>query len=93
MMLIYPGMDNIAHSRTLAYFGKAAHAAARPVLPSDVRIHGIITKGGTLPQVIPDRTTAVVTVRANDHATRQSAVLRVDVCLRAAADMTGARLE
>jgi metal-dependent amidase/aminoacylase/carboxypeptidase family protein len=39
MMLIYPGMDNIAHSRSLAvtgvrfeFFGKAAHAAARPEL-------------------------------------------------------------
>ena len=39
MMLIYPGMDNIAASRTLLvtgvnveYFGKAAHAAARPEL-------------------------------------------------------------
>ena len=39
MMLVYPGMDNIAHSRTVgatrvqvAYFGKAAHAAARPEL-------------------------------------------------------------
>jgi amidohydrolase len=38
-MLIYPGMDNIAASRTLAVtgfkvemFGKAAHAAARPEL-------------------------------------------------------------
>ena len=97
MMLIYPGMDNIAHSRTLgatraqvAYFGKAAHAAARPELginaldalvqalsaigllrqqlPSEVRIHAIITKGGTLPQVVPDHTTALVTVRANDDA-------------------------
>jgi amidohydrolase len=122
MMLIYPGMDNIAHSRTLgvtraqvAYFGKAAHAAARPELginaldallaafngiaalrqqlPSEVRVHGIITKGGTLPQVIPDHTTAVITVRANDHATLQSVIARVDACLRAGAEMTGARLE
>ncbi|MGZ3339174.1 MAG: peptidase dimerization domain-containing protein, partial [Reyranella sp.] len=94
MMLVYPGMDNIAHSRTVgatraqvAYFGKAAHAAARPELginaldalllafngisalrqqlPSDVRVHSIITKGGTLPQVVPDHTTALLTVRAN----------------------------
>ncbi|MBV8187569.1 MAG: amidohydrolase [Alphaproteobacteria bacterium] len=122
MMLIYPGMDNIAHSRALgatraqvAYFGKAAHAAARPELginaldamllafngiaalrqqlPSEVRVHGIITKGGTLPQVIPDHTTAVITVRANDHATLQRAITRIDACLQAGAEMTGARLE
>jgi amidohydrolase len=122
MMLIYPGMDNIAHSRTVgatrvqvAYFGKAAHAAARPELginaldamllafngisalrqqlPSEVRVHGIITKGGTLPQVIPDHTTAVLTVRANDAATLKRVIPRVDACLTGAALMTGARLE
>lgn len=122
MMLIYPGMDNIAHSRTVgatrvevAYFGKAAHAAARPELginaldamlmafngigllrqqlPSEVRVHGIITKGGTLPQVIPDHTTATLTVRANDAATLQRTIPRIDACLTAAAEMTGARLE
>ena len=122
MMLIYPGMDNIAHSRTVgatrvqvAYFGSAAHAAARPELgvnaldamllafngigalrqqlPSEVRVHGIITKGGTLPQVIPDHTTATITVRANDPATLQRVIPRVDACLVGAATMSGARLE
>ena len=122
MMLIYPGMDDIAHSRTVgairvqvAYHGKAAHAAARPELginaldallaafnginalrqqlPSDVRVHGIITKGGTLPQVIPDHTSAVITVRANDAATLARVVPRIDACLVGAAEMTGARLE
>jgi amidohydrolase len=122
MMLVYPGMDNIAHSRTVgatrvqvAYFGKAAHAAARPELginaldallqalsgigalrqqlPSDVRVHWIITKGGTLPQVIPDHVTAVLTVRANNAATLQKVIPRIDACLTGAAEMTGARLE
>jgi metal-dependent amidase/aminoacylase/carboxypeptidase family protein len=115
-------MDNIAHSRTVgatrvqvAYFGKAAHAAARPELginaldallqafngisalrqqlPSDVRVHWIITKGGTLPQVIPDHVTAVITVRANNAETLQRVVPRIDACLTGAAEMTGARLE
>jgi len=122
MMLVYPGMDNIAHSRTVgatrvqvAYFGKAAHAAARPELginaldalllafngisalrqqlPSDVRVHSIITKGGTLPQVVPDHTTAVLTVRANNAATLKQVIPRIDACLTGAAQMTGARLE
>lgn len=122
MMLVYPGMDNIAHSRTVgatrvqvAYFGKAAHAAARPELginaldallqafngisalrqqlPSDVRVHWIITKGGTLPQVIPDHTTALITVRANNAATLKAVIPRIDACLTGAAEMTGARLE
>jgi amidohydrolase len=122
MMLVYPGMDNIAHSRTVgatrvqvAYFGKAAHAAARPELginaldalllafngisalrqqlPSDVRVHSIITKGGTLPQVVPDHTTAVLTVRANTAETLAAVIPRIDACLTGAAQMTGARLE
>jgi metal-dependent amidase/aminoacylase/carboxypeptidase family protein len=58
-----------------------------------VRVHGIITKGGTLPQVIPDHTTAVLTVRANDAATLDRVIPRVDACLTGAALMTGARLE
>jgi amidohydrolase len=122
MMLIYPGMDNIAHSRTVGatrviveYFGKAAHAAARPELginaldalllaltgigalrqqlPSEVRCHWIITKGGTLPQVIPDHTSAAITVRANTHAMLDKVIPRIDACLTGAAEMTGARLE
>ncbi|WP_421996259.1 amidohydrolase [Reyranella sp.] len=122
MMLVYPGMDNIAHSRTVGatrvqvgYFGKAAHAAARPELgvnaldalllalngigalrqqlPSDVRVHWIITKGGTLPQVIPDHVTAVLTVRANNAATLATVIPRIDACLAGAAQMTGAKLE
>ena len=122
MMLVYPGMDNIAHSRTVgatraqvAYFGKAAHAAARPELginaldalllafngiaalrqqlPSDVRVHSIITKGGTLPQVVPDHTAAVLTVRANNAETLAAVIPRIDACLTGAAEMTGARLE
>lgn len=122
MMLIYPGMDNIAHSRAVGatrvqveYFGKAAHASARPELginaldalllafngisalrqqlPSDVRVHSIITKGGTLPQVVPDHTTAVITVRANKPKTLAAVIPRIDACLQGAATMTGARLE
>jgi len=122
MMLIYPGMDNIAHSRTVGaarvsveYHGKAAHAAARPELginaldallqaftginalrqhlPSDVRVHYIVTKGGVVPQVVPDHASAVITVRANNPQTLQRAIARVDACLVAAAQSTGARLE
>ena len=122
MLLVYPGMDNIAHSRTVGairvqveYFGKAAHAAARPELginaldalllafngisalrqqlPSDVRVHSIITKGGTLLQVVPDHTSAMLTVRANDAETLAKVIPRIDACLTGAAQMTGARLE
>jgi amidohydrolase len=122
MMLIYPGMYNVAHSRAVGavmakfeFFGRAAHAAARPELgvnaldamllafqginalrqqlPSDVRVHGIIDKGGTLPQVIPDHTVARIMVRANDGTTLDEVVPLLDRCLEGAALMTGTRLE
>lgn len=122
MMLVYPGMDNIAHSRAVGairvqveYFGKAAHASARPELginaldalllafngisalrqqlPSDVRVHTIIAKGGILPQVVPDHTIAMITVRANEADTLAKVIPRIDACLAGAAQMTGARLE
>jgi metal-dependent amidase/aminoacylase/carboxypeptidase family protein len=68
-------------------------SALRQQLPSDVRVHTIITKGGTLPQVVPDHTTAVLTVRANNPATLAGVIPRIDACLQGAAQMTGARLE
>ena len=58
-----------------------------------MRVHWIITKGGTLPQVIPDHVTAMLTVRANNAATLQKVIPRIDACLTGAAEMTGARLE
>jgi amidohydrolase len=122
MMLVYPGRDNIAHSRALtstrvnfSVFGKAAHGAARPELgvnaldammlalngvsmlrqqlPSDVRVHYMVTKGGTLGNVIPDHTSAVLTVRANENATIDRIIPRLDACFAGAAMMTGTRLE
>ena len=68
-------------------------SALRQQLPSDVRVHSIITKGGTLPQVVPDHTAAMLTVRANDAETLAKVIPRIDACLTGAAQMTGARLE
>jgi amidohydrolase len=122
MMLIYPGKDNIAHSRALVgtgvnfeYFGQAAHGAARPEwginaldammlafngiaylrqqIPSDVRIHYMITKGGERANVIPDHTSARLTVRANLNATLDNVIPRIDACIVGAQTMTGTRLE
>ena len=111
MMLVYPGMDNIAHSRTvganaragrLFRQGRARRGAAgarhqrarrpaagaerhRRAAPADSRptcgCTAIITKGGTLPQVIPDHVTAALTVRANNAATLQKVIPRIDACL------------
>lgn len=122
VMLVYPGMDDIADSRVITpvrgdieFFGKAAHAAARPELgvnaldallmafnalsllrqqiPSDTRIHGIITKGGTLPMVIPDHTTATIMVRANTPERVAAVLPKVQACIAGAATATGCRVE
>ena len=119
MMLIYPGMDNIAHSRTLgatrvqvAYHGRRRtrrgrssastrstpccgvqrrrRAAPEAAVGLRVRHHH---QGRDPAAVIPDHTTAVVTVRANDAATLEAVIPRIDACLTGAAAMTGARLE
>lgn len=122
MMLIYPGMDDIPDSRVLTpalgriqFFGRAAHAAARPELgvnaldamliafnavnalrqqlPADTRVHGIITKGGTLPMVVPDHTEATFLVRANTPERVEAILPRVQACFDAAALATGCRVE
>jgi amidohydrolase len=122
MMLVYPGMDDIADSRVVTsargqvqFFGKAAHGGARPELginaldamvtgftalgalrqqlPSDTRVHGIITNGGTLPNVVPDHTEAVLMVRANTPERVAAVVPRVRACFDGAALATGCRVE
>jgi amidohydrolase len=122
MMLVYPGAHDIADSRTVTagrgrveFFGKAAHAAARPEfgvnaldamlvaftalnalrqqLPSDTRVHGIVTKGGTLGNVIPDHTSATVSVRANSPERVAAVLPRVRACFEGAAIATGCRIE
>lgn len=81
---------NALDAMTLALSGIAF---LRQQLPSDVRVHYMITKGGTLPNVIPDHTSAVLTVRANENATVDAVIPRIDGCLEGGALMTGTRLE
>jgi amidohydrolase len=62
----------------------------RQQLPSEVRVHGIITNGGTLPMVVPDHTSATLIVRAGSAAVTDATVARVSACFEAAAVATGA---
>jgi metal-dependent amidase/aminoacylase/carboxypeptidase family protein len=97
------------------FFGKAAHAAARPEeginalealilsfnginslrqhINERARIHGIITKGGDAPNVVPDHTSGTFLVRAVDDAYLEELKTRVLSCFQAAALATGARLK
>jgi amidohydrolase len=65
----------------------------RQQLPPEVRVHGIITDGGTLPMVVPDRTSATLIVRAGSAAATDAAVARVAACFQAAALATGAAVQ
>jgi amidohydrolase len=65
----------------------------RQQLPRTARIHGIVSEGGSAPNVIPERAAARFWVRAMDDATLEDAAARLVACAEGAARQTGARLE
>lgn len=65
----------------------------RQQVRSDARIHGVITNGGSAPNVIPGYTTCRFRVRAADPAYARELVQRVVACAEAGATATGARME
>ncbi|MEM2921753.1 MAG: M20 family metallopeptidase [Candidatus Bathyarchaeia archaeon] len=67
--------------------------ALRQHVRMDVRIHGIITKGGDSPNVVPDYAEIRLYVRAKDPAYLEETVKRVNNCAQGAALGTGARVE
>lgn len=58
----------------------------------DVRIHGIITKGGVAPNIVPEFAQARVYVRAADRRYLAEVVERVKHCAEGAALATGAKV-
>jgi amidohydrolase len=70
----------------------AINALRQHVTP-DVRIHGIITRGGEAHNVVPDYAEVELSVRALNHRTLRGVVERVRDCARAGALAAGARLE
>ncbi len=65
----------------------------REHLRQDVRIHGIIKKGGDLVNVVPELAEAEFAVRAQDTATMEETYNKVVNCAKAAELATGAKLE
>ena len=65
----------------------------REHLRQDVRIHGIITKGGAVVNVVPDFAEAEFSVRALDTATMEDAFRKVVNCAKAAELVSGGKLE
>ncbi len=65
----------------------------RQQLRSEARIHGVITNGGGVPNVIPPYASCRFDVRAFDVAYARELKRRVIACAEAAAIATGAKLE
>jgi metal-dependent amidase/aminoacylase/carboxypeptidase family protein len=65
----------------------------REHLRQDVRIHGIIKKGGDLVNVVPELAEAEFAVRALDTATMEDAYQKLGNCAKAGELATGAKLE
>ena len=66
--------------------------ALRQQLRADARIHGIITEGGTYPNITPDHTVAKLYVRAMERAYCTEVTRKVINCARGAATATGCKL-
>ncbi len=81
--------NNALDALVLAY---ASIAALRQQLPEKTRIHGIITDGGQVPNIIPDRTAATFQVRGTSVEEIEDACRRVKECARGAAKASGCRV-
>jgi metal-dependent amidase/aminoacylase/carboxypeptidase family protein len=121
-MMVHPGVRDTATTQALAclgleveFFGKAAHAAARPEtginaleamlqsftainslrqhIKDKARIHGIITDGGEVANVVPAHSAGSFLVRAEDDTYLDELKEKVLNCFVGAATATGARLE
>ncbi|MCL6648540.1 MAG: M20 family metallopeptidase [Chloroflexi bacterium] len=80
---------NALDALVLAY---NAIAVLRQQLRPDVRIHGIITRGGTKPNIIPDLSAGEFYLRARSEEALADLRQRVLACFEGAAHATGCRL-
>jgi amidohydrolase len=67
--------------------------ALRQQTRQDVRIHGIITEGGTAPNIIPARASCYFYVRADDLHELERVKARLIACAEGGATASGCRLE
>lgn len=67
--------------------------ALRQQVRQDVRVHGIITEGGTAPNIIPAKAACYFYIRADDLEELERVKERVASCAEGAAIATGCRLE
>jgi amidohydrolase len=63
--------------------------ALRQHLQPEIRVHGIITDGGQAPNIIPERASARLMVRAGTPDTLEAVFARIEDCARAGALASG----
>ena len=63
--------------------------ALRQHLHPEIRVHGIVTDGGQAPNIIPERASASLMVRADTPEKLEAALARVEDCARAGALASG----
>ncbi len=68
-------------------------SALRQHIPPDVRIHGIITDGGVVPNIIPERAAAQFMARARRHGRVREILERLRGCAEGAALATGTTMD
>jgi amidohydrolase len=81
---------NALDAMLLAFNGISA--MRQQMRPTD-RVHGVITDGGTKPNIIPDHTAAEFYVRAQSLSELEQLKLKVIACFEGAAVQSGCRLE
>jgi amidohydrolase len=67
--------------------------ALRQHVRPDVRMHGIITDGGRVPNIIPERAAGRFMVRSRDPKVLEDVYARVQECAKAAAQATGTTVD
>jgi amidohydrolase len=67
--------------------------ALREHVPSDVRMHGIITEGGQAANIVPEKAVAQFYIRADEREVLDDVVAKVKNTADGAASMTGASVE
>ena len=73
--------------------GYNAVAALRQHIAPTERVHGVFTKAGDKPNIVPDHTVAEWYVRSATLESLQALKMRVQACLEAGAAAAGCRLE
>ena len=74
-----------------AVLGYVNVAALRQHIRPTERVHGVFTRAGDKPNIVPDHTTALWYVRSDTMETLEPLKERVLACLRAGADAAGCR--